>query len=135
MRPAGRSVGDERFGRFDFICAPSTSSGHADERAGDPLHRAWVNAKTFGNPTDTFTSPLTFVQGGLDSFLEFGGYAWAAKLFALTTGTRKAGADSFLNHRSLKLGEHAHHLKHGLAARRRGVQALLMQEQVDMEGV
>jgi len=36
------------------------------ERAGDPLHRTRVNAKTLGNATYTFTGPLTFVQGDLD---------------------------------------------------------------------
>src|SRR5262249_15844705 len=35
----------------------------------------------------------------------------------------------------LKLGEHAKHLKHGLPARRRGVQALLMQEQINVQGM
>jgi hypothetical protein len=35
-----------------------------------------------------------------------------------TTCPRNPGADSFLNHRSLKLGENAHHLKHRLARRR-----------------
>ena len=33
-------------GRFGFICVPSASRGHAVERAADPLHRAWINAKT-----------------------------------------------------------------------------------------
>jgi hypothetical protein len=47
MRPAGRSLGCGRLRTLaaaGFICARSTSRGHADERAGDPLHRAWVNA-------------------------------------------------------------------------------------------
>jgi hypothetical protein len=36
-----------------------------------------------------------------------------------------------VDHGALELGEHAHHLKHGIASRRRGVDALLMQEQFD----
>jgi hypothetical protein len=32
------------------------------------------------------------------------------------------------SNRLVELGEHAHHLEHGLARRRRGVDALLMQE-------
>jgi hypothetical protein len=40
-----------------------------------------------------------------------------------------------LNHRALELGKYAHHLKHRLAGRGRGVEALLMQEQVDPQGV
>src|SRR6516164_640721 len=83
---AGRRLGCERSGRFGFICAPSASRGHGVERASDPLHRAWVNAKALGNATYAFTSPLTFVQGGLDSFLDLEGYGWTAKLFALVLG-------------------------------------------------
>jgi hypothetical protein len=40
-----------------------------------------------------------------------------------------------LNDRALELGEDAKHLKHGFAARRCGVNALLMQEQVNTSGV
>src|SRR5262249_1755330 len=47
----------------------------------------------------------------------------------------KPGADSFLNHRTLKLSKHAHHLKHCLAGWRAGVEALCFQEQVDASGV
>ena len=36
--------------------------------------------------------------------------------------------DPLLDHRALELGEYAHHLKHGLAGGRRGVEALLVQE-------
>jgi hypothetical protein len=85
-----------------------------------------------GNPTHAFTGALTLVQGGLDSLLKLGGYPRPAKSFALVLGPPKPGPDSLCDHRALKLGEHAHHLKHGLAARRRGVQALLVQEQVDV---
>jgi hypothetical protein len=48
--------------------------------------------------------------------------------FRAILGSPKASADSFCDHRSLKLSEHAHHLKHRLAARRCGVQALLVQK-------
>ena len=36
-------------GRFSFICALSASRGHADERAGDPLHRGRIDAKASGD--------------------------------------------------------------------------------------
>jgi hypothetical protein len=39
----------------------------------------------------------------------------------------KAGADSFLDHAALALGEDAQHLKHGFAGRRGRVEALLVQ--------
>jgi hypothetical protein len=58
--------------RAKFICAPAASHDHADERAADPLHRARVNAKTLGDPTYTFTSALTLIQGCLDSLLKLG---------------------------------------------------------------
>src|SRR5215467_1922327 len=53
--------------------------------------------------------------------------------FSLILGPPKPGADSFCDHRPLKLGKHTHHLKHGFAGRCRGVQTLLMQEQVDVQ--
>jgi len=40
-----------------------------------------------------------------------------------------------LDHGALELGKHTHHLKHRLARRRRRVEPLLMQEQVDAEGM
>ena len=43
--------------------------------------------------------------------------------------------NSFLNHGALELGKHAHHLKHRLTGRRRRVEPLLVQEQVDAEGM
>jgi hypothetical protein len=41
--------------------------------------------------------------------------------------SQRPGADSFLDDAALELGKDAHHLKHRLAGRRRGVEALLMQ--------
>jgi hypothetical protein len=52
----------------------------------------------------------------------------AAEAFTFTPGPRKAGADSFRNHRPLELGKNTHHLKHGLPGRCRGVEPLLAQE-------
>jgi hypothetical protein len=36
------------------------------ERAADPLHRAWIDAKTLGDAAYAFTSVLTLVQSRLD---------------------------------------------------------------------
>ena len=47
----------------------------------------------------------------------------------------QAGVDSVLGDAALELGEHAHHLEQRLAAGRRGVHALLMEVQVDLEGM
>ena len=38
----------------------SQVSGHVGERAADPLHRAWVDAKTLGDAAYTFTSVVPF---------------------------------------------------------------------------
>src|SRR5262249_30342565 len=43
--------------------------------------------------------------------------------------------DSFLDHRPLEFGEYAHHLEHGFACRRGGVEPLLMQVEIDPQGV
>jgi hypothetical protein len=64
-----------------------------------------------------------------------GGDWGTPKAFTLTPGPREASTDSFRNHRPLEFGKHAHHLKHRLAGGRRGVEALLAQEQVDVECV
>src|SRR5262249_22960510 len=106
------------------------SRRRADERAADPLHRAWVNAEPFGNAAYTLTSTLTLVQRRLDALLQLG--RSATQSFSLILGPPKPGADSFRDHRPLKLGKHAHHLKLGFATRCRGVQTLLMQKQVDV---
>src|SRR5215472_14396460 len=89
---------------------------YAVERAADSLHCAGVNSKTFGNDADT-RSPRSR-QSLTDSFLECGGDWGTPKAFTLTPGPREASTDSFLNHRPLELGKHAHHLKHRLAGRR-----------------
>jgi hypothetical protein len=52
-----------------------------------------------------------------------------------STGSLKAGADALLNHRPFELGEHAQHLAHRLAGRRGSVDALLLQEKIDIESV
>src|SRR5215467_11009481 len=95
---------------WDLICEFSASHGHVGERAADPLHRARINAKTLGDAAYTFTSALTFVQGRLDSLFEVSGYPRPTKSFSLILGPPKPGADSFCDHRPLKLGKHTHHL-------------------------
>ena len=49
-------------GRFGFICAPSTSRGHADERAGYPLHSA-LDGSGGGNPFKTLASDVQTAAG------------------------------------------------------------------------
>jgi hypothetical protein len=58
-----------------------------------------------------------------------------AEPLALALGPRQPGTNALLDDRALELGKDAHHLKHRLAGRGRGVEALLMQEQIDPQGV
>jgi hypothetical protein len=71
----------------------------------------------------------------LDSLFQLGGYPRPAEVLALTASPFHACADTLLDDRALELGEDTKHLKHGLAPRRGGVDALLMQEEVDANGV
>jgi hypothetical protein len=50
----------------------------------------------------------------------------AAAVLATGLGPSNAGIHPLADHCALELGEHAHHLEHRLAGRRRGVDALLM---------
>ena len=58
-----------------------------------------------------------------------------ATLGALGLGPRHAGHHALADDRALELGKYAEHLKHRLAGRRRGVEALLVQVQLDPERV
>jgi hypothetical protein len=60
----------------------------------DPLHRRRIDLEPGGNATDA----LAGLQSGNDSVFKVGGYPGPAKLFALSLGSLKPGADSFLDH-------------------------------------
>src|SRR4029450_7576216 len=98
----------------------------AVERAADALHRRWIDAEPLGN--DPYARPPRSRQSLTDSFLQRRGYRRSAKPLPLALGPRKPRADAFLNHSALELSKYAHHLKHRLACRRRGVEPLLAQE-------
>jgi hypothetical protein len=108
---------------------PPLSYGHAYavERAADPLHRTGIDAKPGSDLAHAFSTSRC-AQSLADGVFRLGSYGGPAQPFALALAPRKPGADSFLDHGALELGKHAHHLKHGLAGRCRGVEALLMQE-------
>jgi hypothetical protein len=94
----------------------------------NPLHR--VDADTMRGGDHAHARPILPAQIGLDCALDVGIYLGPAELLALIPGPPKACAHPLLDHRPLELGEHAHHLEQGLAGRRRGVETLLVQEQV-----
>src|SRR5262245_47606342 len=62
-------------------------------------------------------------ERGLDRSLDFGSDLRPAQLLALILGPPHASSHPLLDHGPLELGEYAHHLKQGLAGRRRGVEA------------
>jgi hypothetical protein len=68
-------------------------------------------------------------------FSSSGASRGSAELLALAYGPLKAGTDPFLDHGPFELGKYAHHLKHCLAGRRRGVEPLLMQVEVNPQRV
>jgi hypothetical protein len=59
----------------------------------------------------------------------------AAKLNAIRLGPAQTGHDAFADHRPFELGEYSQHLEHRPPRRRRRIEALLVQEQVDALGV
>jgi hypothetical protein len=72
------------------------------ERAADPLHCPGIDSKPSRN--DAHTGPPRSCQGFTDSFFECSGNWRASEAFTLTPGPRKAGTDSFRNHRPLEFG-------------------------------
>ena len=75
------------------VCPASQRDRVLLERAADPLHRAWVNPKLFGNDADT-GAPRSR-QSLTDSFLQCRRDWRTPKAFTLTPGPRKASTDSF----------------------------------------
>ena len=67
-----RHKDDHGFGRCRFTCAPSASRGHADERAGDPLHGGRIDAKASGDLADAVAGILASFQSRTDATLNVG---------------------------------------------------------------
>jgi hypothetical protein len=98
----------------------------------DPLHRARPDTelkRNLAHPRITLLESLTDLALGGD--IE----PWAAEFLARRLRSRQARADPLLNHRPFELSENAQHSEHGFAARRCRVEALLMEEQVDLKRV
>src|SRR6516165_3232673 len=56
--------------------------------------------------------------------------AIGAQAFSFPSGPGKPSTDPFRDHRTLKLGKHAHHLEHRLAGGRRGVESFRGHERI-----
>jgi hypothetical protein len=103
----------------------------ADERAAHALHGGRADLEL----SRSLAHAQAACQSRADAFLHLVCDWRSPQPLALTLGPPKAGTDSFLNDRPLEFGKHAHHAEHRLAGRCAGVEALLMQEQVDAESV
>jgi hypothetical protein len=97
-------------------------------RVRDAHHRVDGDPVLGGDHADAW--PILLAQRRPDCSLNVAGDLRPTQLLA-----PQACTHALLYHCALELGENAHHLKHGLAGRRRGVEALLMQEQVDAQGM
>src|SRR6266568_998500 len=102
------------------------------ELALDALDGADADVMLGGELADAGAALL---QGVPDFALDGDRDRWPAETLALGASTSKAGVNSVLDDAALELGEDAHHLEQRLAAGRRGVHALLMEVQVDLEGM
>src|SRR6516165_4215317 len=130
-----RHQDDHGFGRCRFTCALSASRGRADERAFhlllNALHRAGADAALTRDLAYAFAA----TQMRLDVLFKRGIDPRPAELRALCDSALKASVDALLDHAALKLGERAADLKHELAGRRRGVDRLLVEVQIDAAGL
>src|ERR1700730_14061576 len=77
--------------------------------------------------------PVLLLEGGLDRALGLLDYLGTSQLLSLCPCPCESRADALPDHRALELGKDAQHLEHGLAARRRRIETLLMQKKVDAE--
>ena len=100
---------------------------------GDALDSARANAELLGDLVQPWATRSS--QCITDAPFQLGVDEGPTAVLATGLGPSNARIHPLADHCALELGEHAHHLEHGLARRRRGVDALLMQEQVDAKAV
>ena len=99
----------------------------------DALDCGGIDAKLSGDLPNAGTPPLT--QRGPYSVFCLLGDARPPQLRSRSPCPRQARSDSLLDHRALELGKDTEHAKHRLAGRCGGVEALLVQEEVDANRV
>jgi hypothetical protein len=132
-RISGESQGQSDFARVyttkPLVRAPSGYATATLAPSKGRLMRCTVDGLTPNRSAmNPYARPPRSRQSFTNSFLQRGGYRRPTKTLPHAPGPRKPGADAFLDHGALELGNHAHHLKHRLACRRRGVEPLLAQE-------
>jgi hypothetical protein len=92
------------------------------------MNRSGADAKRFSRCEDSCpgTQLLT------DALDNFGAYWATPETFSLILRPRKASLDPFDYNAALELGKDAKHLKHRLPGWRAGIEALLMQIQINV---
>ena len=103
----------------------SHRGAYSVERATDPLHRARIDIKSLSYLAHAVGAPWR-LHSGTDLRFQIRRYPRPSELLALCPGPTKTSAHPLLNDRSFELSEDTEHLKHGFAARRRGVDTLLI---------
>ena len=93
----------------------------------DPLNDAGAEPQRFADPVNTVAFGPQFQNARLDR----APYTASPQLCALGLCARETSIDALPNDTPLELGKHAEHLEHRLARGRRGVEALLMEKQID----
>jgi hypothetical protein len=92
-----------------------------------------TNAELCGNGSQANSAGFVgSADGRTPSGMECSPTDRLAALGALGPGPCHAGAHPLLDERALKLGERTKHLKHRLTCRRGGIEALLMQVEIDL---
>jgi hypothetical protein len=91
------------------------------------MHRSGADAQRFGRFEDTRARH----QFRPNTLNDIGAHRATPEPFSLCSGTGKAQVDPGANDRPLELGECARYLEQQAACRRRGVDVLLIQVEID----
>jgi hypothetical protein len=98
----------------------------------DPVHCAGADTEGGRDPAN---AEVALLQRLSDRGIGRRADGWTAERLALRTGSLKACLHPLSDHGAFEFGEHSHHLKHRFAGRCRRVGPLLVQHEVDPEGV
>src|SRR5215469_15530449 len=120
---------------LSFICVPSASRGHADERAFhlllNALHRAGADAALARDLAYAFAGAQLRLDALFDGGIDFR----PTELLALCDRALEASVDALPDYAALKFPKRAAELKHQLAGRGGGVDRLLIEVQIDAAGL
>src|SRR3954469_3017310 len=99
----------------------------------DPLDRAAADSELLGDLVQTWAPRCS--QRVTDAPFQLGVDEGATTVLAVGLSPSDACVHALADHGTLELSEDAHHLKHCLAGRRRSVDSLLVEKEVDAQGM